>query len=517
MFSKVLIANRGEIACRVIRACQKLGIKTVAVYSEADRDTLHVRTADEAYLLGPASPQESYLNMARVIAIARMSGADAIHPGYGFLSQNPTFARACQEADIRFVGPYAYVMENMGDKLKARNLAQSAGIPVLPGTNTTIDDSRATATAWELGFPLMVKATQGGGGIGISIVHSLEGLNSIIQQQRSLASNAFGSPHLYFERYMQGASHIEVQVLGDEQGNMVHLFSRDCSVQRRNQKILEESPTLKLTPEQRSLLWEYALKLARHIGYTNAGTVEFLVSPEGQMYFLEMNTRLQVEHGVTEMITGLDIVELQLRVAAGEPLPITQEDVRAHGHAIEARIYPEDPDTFIPAAGFIHNFHEPSGKHVRVDSALFPGYEVTTHYESLLAKLICWGETREEARKRLSGALDMFRIEGLKSNIRALKDVLAHPSFADGTYHTGLLSMMAAAPKGAGETKAHPPGRNGKGDKELAAAIGVALLLAMNGDSGGAGGFHGKGNGSWKLYGRREQMLSRKLGSRGWR
>ena len=361
MFAKVLIANRSEIACRIIRACEKLGIATVAVYSEADRDALHVRMADEAYLLGPSSPRESYLNTSKILSIARTSGAEAIHPGYGFLSENPTFVRACQEAEIAFVGPYPYVMENMGDKVRARNLAGKAGLPILPGTDTAVDDSRASAAAWELGFPLMVKATQGGGGIGIHIINSPDELTAVIRQERALANSAFGSPYLYFERYMQDASHIEVQVLGDQHGNLVHLFERDCSIQRRNQKIVEETPSVKLTQEQRGRLWDYALRLARSIGYTNAGTVEFLVSPEGEMYFLEMNTRLQVEHGVTEMITGLDIVELQLRVAAGEPLPVTQDQVHARGHAIEARIYPEDPHTFLPSAGVIRDFHQPSG------------------------------------------------------------------------------------------------------------------------------------------------------------
>ena len=518
MFSKVLIANRGEIACRIIRACQKLGIKTVAVYSEADQDTLHVRMADEAYLLGGASPHESYLNASRIISIAQMSGAEAIHPGYGFLSQNPAFARACQSEDIRFIGPYAYVMENMGDKVKAKNLARKAGLPVLPGTDEAVADSSATAAAWELGFPLMVKAAQGGGGIGIRIINSLDELKSVMQQQRTLASRAFGSSQLYFERYMQGASHIEVQVLGDEHGNLVHLFERDCSIQRRNQKILEESPAAKLTPEQRSRLWEYALRLARRIGYTNAGTVEFLVSQEGNIYFLEMNTRLQVEHGVTEMVTGLDLVELQLRVAAGEPLPFTQSDIHARGHAIEARIYPEDPETFIPSAGIIHSFRQPAGKHIRVDSALIPGYQVSTYYESLLAKLICWGETREEARKRLSGALDMFRIEGVKCNIPALKGVVDHTSFIDGTYHTGSLSsMIADTARRDIEDEAHPLSENGRKEKELAAAIGVALMLSTNAHSELDASLQSKGASPWKTYGLREQMLSRKLGSGSWR
>ena len=513
VFSKVLIANRGEIACRVIRACRKLGVNTVAVYSEADEDSLHVKMADEAFLLGAPAPRESYLNIPRIIAVAQMSGAEAIHPGYGFLSENPVFARKCQEADLRFIGPYPYVMENMGDKVKARNLAKRAGVPILPGTDDPVDDTEAPGIAAELGFPLMVKAASGGGGIGIRVINSPDDLKSVIDQQRSLASNAFGSGHLYFERYMPNGSHIEVQVMGDEHGNVVHLFARDCSVQRRNQKLVEEGPPTKLSPEQMSNLWEYALRLARHIGYTNAGTVEFLASPEGDVYFLEMNTRLQVEHGVTEMITGVDLVELQLRVASGEPLPIKQEDLHDNGHAIEVRIYPEDPNTFIPAAGVIHDVTEPSGDHIRVDSALFPGYEVTTYYEPLMAKLMCWGETREEARKRMLGALDMYRLEGLKSNIPALKAALNHPQFVEGTYDTSLVSIMAMEAR---EAAAAMPASD-MSDKEMAAAIGVSLLLATNGHPAYGNGYLGNGTSPWKLYGLREQMVSRNLGSRGWR
>ena len=517
MFSKVLIANRGEIACRIIRTCRKLGISTVAVYSDADRDTLPVKMADEAYPLGASPPRESYLNMSKIIGVARTSGAEAIHPGYGFLSEQPGFARACQEADIRFVGPYPYVMENMGDKVKARNLAKKAGIPILPGTDAPVEDSQATAEAWELGFPLMVKSTQGGGGIGIRVINSLEELNSVIQQERTLATNAFGSPHLYFERYMPGASHIEVQVLGDEHGNLVHLFERDCSVQRRNQKILEECPAIKLTAQQRTRLWDYALKLARQIGYTNAGTVEFLVSPEGGMYFLEMNTRLQVEHGVTEMVTGLDLVELQLRVASGERLPFGQEDIHCSGHAVEARIYPEDPETFVPSAGIIPSFHLPEGSHIRIDTALFPGYEVTVHYEPLIAKIVSWGETRDEARLRLSEALKTFSVEGVKCNVPVHRRLMDYADFVDGSYHTGSLSVLVGSPPEKSPLRPHGPGSNGRGDKEMAAAIGVALLLAMNGKSGLEGSFRGNGPSSWRLYGRREQMLSRTVGSRGWR
>ena len=517
MFGKLLIANRGEIACRIIHTCRKMGINTVAVYSDADRNALHVGMADEAYLLGASPPQESYLNMDRIVEVARMSGAEAIHPGYGFLSENPAFVGVCNDAGICFVGPSAKVMEKMGDKLNARKLARAAGVPVLPGTDSPVDDSRAAATAFELGFPLMVKATNGGGGIGISIIRSLDELDSVIRRERSKVSKAFGSHSLYFERYLQGASHIEVQIMGDGHGNLVHLFARDCSIQRRNQKIIEEGPAVRLTPEQRGRIWHYARKLGKHIGYTSAGTVEFLVSPDRGMYFLEMNTRLQVEHGVTEMITGLDLVELQLRVAAGEPLPIKQEDIRAHGHVIEARIYPEDPETFMPSAGVINKFHQPSGDHIRVDSALFPGYEVGTYYESLMAKLICWGETREEARLRLLEALRDFHVEGVKCNIPALMSVINYPSFVESTHHTGSLPSIVGPGQQDFQGNGYSLSVNGTTDKELAAAIGVALLLSMNGSSALAQRHNGRGAGSWRLYGRREQMLSRILGSRGWR
>ena len=515
MFGKLLIANRGEIACRVIRTCETMGIKTVAVYSEADAEARHVQMADEAYLLGAAPPRDSYLKMDKIIEVALQSGAEAIHPGYGFLSESAVFAEHCQQAGIRFVGPSPHVIEKMGDKLQARKMAKKAGIPVLPGSGKEIDDSRATDMAWSLGFPLMVKAAGGGGGIGIKIIQSLAELESVVQQQRALASGAFGSSSLYFERYMEGASHIEVQVIGDEHGNLVHLMARDCSIQRRNQKILEESPAIKLTNQQRQRLWNYAVKFAKHVGYTNAGTIEFLVSPEGGMYFLEMNTRLQVEHGVTEMITGLDLVELQLRIAAGEKLTLKQEDVQCNGHAIEARIYPEDPVTLLPVAGVVDSYHEPLGKHVRVDSALRPNYEVTTHYESIIAKLICWGENREEARRRLYDALGMFRLEGIKCNIPLLRQVIAHPAFINSTYHTDFLTAM-----GPGLGQNHETGElssDGKNDKELAAAIGTALLMSTTNGSFLDDSFEGRSAGAWKLAGRKGQMLTRALGARAWR
>ena len=385
MFNKILIANRGEIACRIIRTCRQMGIKTVAIYSDADQKALHVQQADEAYRVGQAAPQDSYLNVELIIEIAHSSGAEAIHPGYGFLSENPLFARRCQESGIRFIGPKPEVMEKMGDKLRARKLAKKAGLPVLPGTDEAVAD--APDRAWALGFPLMVKSAEGGGGIGIHIVENMDELLPIVERTRQVSTNAFGSPHLFFERFLKGASHIEVQLMGDEHGNLIHLYERDCSIQRRNQKLVEESPAAKLSPQMRKKICHLALKLGRHIGYSGAGTVEFLVSSQEQIYFLEMNTRLQVEHGVTELVTGLDLVELQLRAAAGETLPLSQKDAQISGHALQVRVYPEDPKTFLPEVGIVTKLYLPSGEHVRVDSALGKGYEVTLHYEPLLGKI----------------------------------------------------------------------------------------------------------------------------------
>ena len=517
MFEKILIANRGEIACRIIRACRKLGIGTVAVYSTADRDALHVQLADEAILVGEAAPEDSYLNMDTILEAARKSGAQAIHPGYGFLSENSEFVRRCQVADICFIGPKPEVMEKMGDKVRARKLARKAGLPVLPGIEETVDTPKAEELAWKLGFPLMVKPAEGGGGIGIHVIESMDDLIPMMQRTRQVAASAFGSPRLYFERYLKNASHIEVQLMGDEHGNLVHLYERDCSVQRRNQKLIEETPASKLTPKLRRKVCQLALKLGHRIGYTNAGTVEFLVSRDGQVYFLEMNTRLQVEHGVTELVTGLDLVELQIRVAAGEPLPMTQDDIQCKGHAVEARIYPEDPETFMPDAGTVSGLHLPSGEHIRLDSALCTGYTVALHYEPLLAKVMAWGESREAAVKRLKRALLSFRLEGVICNIPLLRDILASGEYTGATYHTGSMTewldqrkKRQIDPAGNGSM---PSNGKAKGDRDLAAAIGVAM--AINGTT--SAGKSAVATNPWLLYGRREQLLSRSLGSRGWR
>ena len=531
MFTKILIANRGEIACRIIRTCQRLDIKTVAIYSTVDQEALHVKQADEAYLVGEAPPHDSYLNMAKILDAAKKSGAQAIHPGYGFLSENAEFARLCQEAGICFVGPDLDVIENMGDKLRSRKLARKAGLPILPGTDEAVANEHAATKAWELGFPLMAKAAEGGGGIGIHIIESQEELMPLIERTRKVAESAFGSSRLFFERYLKDASHIEVQLLGDQHGNLVHLYERDCSVQRRNQKLVEETPsTAKLTPRLRRRVCSLATKLGNFIGYTSLGTVEFLVSADGSVFFLEMNTRLQVEHGVTEMVTGLDLVELQLRVAAGEKLPFSQEDVSVNGHAIEVRVYPEDPETFMPDAGDITDLHQPEGEHIRVDSALCNGYTVGLDYDPLMAKVMAWGEDRNQATKTLQRALLEFRVEGVKCNVPLLRDILATKEFAAATHHTGSMPIWLEEFKtralnkcangkmlknGNGHKNALKNGQaNGheSNEREIAAAIGVSLAMALKSAQPLAPSAYSP----WRLYGRREQLLSRTLGNRGW-
>ena len=526
MFSRVLIANRGEIACRVIRTCRSLGVGTVATYSDVDAESLHVQQADESVPLGQAAPQHSYLNIEKIIEAARRTSADAIHPGYGFLSENPRFARQCEDAGITFIGPRPEVMEQMGDKVVARRLARRAGLPLLPGTNEAVPNKDAAEAAWRLGFPLMVKAAEGGGGIGIQAVMNPEELAPLIDRARQVASGAFGSGRLYFERYLKDASHIEVQLIGDNHGNLVHLFERDCSAQRRNQKLIEETPASgKLTPQLRRRVASLAIKLGQRIGYNNAGTVEFLVSRDGSIYFLEMNTRLQVEHGVTEMTTGLDLVELQLRVAAGETLPMSQDDIRQDGHAIEARIYPEDPENFLPDAGEITDLHLPTMKDVRIDSALCDGYTVGLDYEPLLAKVMAWGEDRERAIRTLQRALLELRLVGVKNNVPLLRSMLASKDFTGATHHTGSvphwveelrqrnLAHQSGIPAHLHHANARADGTVSPGgsEKEIAAAIGVALAMATQEQSTVE-----KPN-AWQVQRRREQLYTGGKGSRGWR
>ena len=488
MFDTVLIANRGEIACRVIRTCQRLGIEAVAVYSSADAKAKHVGMADRAIEIGGAPASQSYLTGESIIKAAKKAKAQAIHPGYGFLSENPSFVEAVEKEGLTFIGPSSMVIAQMGDKIMARRLAREAGVPISPGAEGEIDDAQAVAIARGIGFPLMIKAADGGGGMGIRVVNSIEEVPEAVTRARSQALNAFGSSRVYMERRIQNASHVEVQVIADHHGKALHLFERDCSVQRRNQKVVEETPCAKLTPEIRSALLESAVRLVKSIGYTNAGTIEYLYDArEEKFYFLEMNTRLQVEHPVTEMATGLDLVELQLRVAAGERLPLSQSDVHQHGAAIEARIYPEDPVMLLPTAGTVSVLVEPEGPNVRVDSALYQGYEVSPHYESMMAKLIVHGETREEAIAHMLAALDQYVIEGPVVNIPLVRRVMEHKDFRNGAFDNAFLERML-----------NEPARN----SALAAAIAVAMALEQ--ESPQEIQFS-----RWRMHGRRMAMANR--------
>ena len=513
MFKKILIANRGEIACRIIRTCKKLGINTVAIFSESDTKAMHVQMADESYLIGPSPPSESYLNIVKVIEIALLAKVDAIHPGYGFLSENAAFAVACRDNDIKFIGPTPEVLEKLKDKVIARQIAKKAGIPVLPGTNTSVGDKSALKRAIKVGFPLMVKAAAGGGGIGMQIVRSPQELENTIQRARSQAASSFGSTRLYFERYLEHASHIEVQILADERKNTVHFFERDCSVQRRNQKIVEVAPTVKIKSKQRKGLIKNALKLAKHVGYTNAGTVEFLVSTDGDIYFLELNKRLQVEHGITEMITGFDLVELQIWIATGERLPFKQKAIQERGFAMEARINAENPVTFFPSPGIISNVIQPKENHkVRIDGSITRDHEVSPFYDSLLAKLMCWGTTREEARLELLKALGKFKIEGVETNISFLKRVLASTDFIQGIYDTGLVEKLLAESSEKAEASSNI---YDKREKEIAAATAVAMVTAQNGNRSKYNEFNGSS--PWKIFARSRQVSDRIGLRRGWR
>lgn len=438
----MLIANRGEIACRIIRSCKKLGILTVAVYSDADRDALHVKLADEAYRIGPAASDRSYLRGDKIIRIAKKTKADAIHPGYGFLSEDPKFAEATRSAEIEFIGPRTDVIAQMGNKVAARHAAQNANVPIIPGTEQEIDDSQAITVGRSVGYPLMVKATDGGGGMGIRLVEVEEDLLKSIDQARTQAQTAFGSSGVYLERRVSPASHIEVQIIADNHGTVLHLFDRDCSIQRRSQKVIEETPSPKLSAGLRRRICLAAVRLMRNIGYSNAGTVEFLLDQNGDFFFLEVNSRLQVEHPITEMVTGVDLVELQLRCAAGEHLNLKQGDISRSGHSIEARIYPEDPETMLPTAGSITKVTEPSTEDTRVDGAIFQGYDILSYYESMMSKLIVWGKDRPSAIELMRRALLGYTIEGVSTNIPMISRVLAHAKFVDGDYGTNSLEEI---------------------------------------------------------------------------
>ena len=442
MFEKVLIANRGEIALRIHRACREMGIHTVAVHSTADANAMHVRLADESVCIGPPSSSQSYLNMPAILSAATITGADAIHPGVGFLSENADFATMVAEHALAFIGPDPHHLRIMGDKVAAKETMRNLGVPLVPGSDGALtDDTEAMRVADEIGYPVLVKAAAGGGGRGMKVAHSRDELSSALRMARNEARSAFGNDAVYIEKYLGQPRHIEVQILADRQGNVVHLGERDCSLQRRHQKILEEGPSPGLTQEQREWIGHRAAEACRQMGYYSAGTFEFLFQ-DGQFYFIEMNTRLQVEHPVTEAITGVDIVREQIRIAAGLPLLFEQADVRFTGHAIECRINAEDPRSFIPSPGLVKDYHAPGGLDVRVDSGLYGGYSIPPYYDSLVAKLIVRGQTRTDCLMRLKRALEEYVIEGISTTIPLHRDLISAQGFAEGVYDIHWLTRF---------------------------------------------------------------------------
>ena len=502
MFKKILIANRGEIAVRVLRACHEMGIAAVVVYSDVDRASLHVRKADEAYPIGPAAATESYLNITKILEVARRSGADAIHPGYGFLSENAKFAQACADAGVKFIGPTAAAMEAMGSKTRARQAMEKAGVPFVPGASRGVESfEEAESIAASIGYPVMLKAAAGGGGKGMRLVNAREQLKSSLDAARSEAERSFGDSEVYIEKAIINPRHIEMQVLADEHGNTVYLGERECSLQRRHQKVLEEAPSPIVDAEMRRRMGEVAVRVARAAAYTNAGTVEFLVDEKQNFYFLEMNTRLQVEHPVTELITGLDLVHLQIRIAAGEKLPFTQDDIILRGHAIECRIYAEDPDNnYFPSPGKISLLLAPSGPGIRRDSGMYEGWNVPIDYDPLLAKLIGYGTNRDQAIARLTRALGEYFVGGIKTNISLFRRILCDPDFRAAKLDTGFLDRMlkrsehAAVDARAAEVAAIAAG--------MFAALGVAAESANPTGSRAAG----TSISNWKNAGRKEAL-----------
>jgi len=503
MFKKVLIANRGEIAVRIARACRELGVRAVAVYSDVDRASLHVRLADEAYPIGPAPSRESYLVVEKILGVARYAGCDAIHPGYGFLAENPALARACVDAGIAFIGPSAAAMEQLGAKTAARQIARDVGAPTVPGTLSpinTVDEAREIAR--EIGFPVILKAVAGGGGKGMRSVAGENQLAPAWRDATSEALNAFGDARLYLEKYLERPRHIEIQVLADHHGHFVYLGERECSVQRRHQKVMEEAPSPIMTAELRKAMGEAAVKLARAGTYTNAGTVEFLVDAQRNFYFLEMNTRLQVEHPVTEMVTSLDLVKLQMRIAAGEPLPFSQEEIELRGHAIECRIYAEDPDNnFFPSPGKIVDCGVPTGPGIRLDAGIYAGWTVPNEYDPMLGKLIAWGGDREEALARMGRALQEYYASGIKTNVSLFRRILASGDFQKGAIYTRWLDdflSAAPAPESLKEKE--------ESQAEQAAAIAAFLWHTTHAADANVSEANTIPESRWKTESRREQV-----------
>ena len=501
MFKKILIANRGEIAVRVIRACRELGIAAVAVYSEVDRRALHVLKADEAYAIGPAPPAQSYLNIERILEAAKRAGAHAIHPGYGFLSENEEFARACRDAGIKFIGPSPESMEQMGSKTRARQKMEAAGVPMVPGTSRGLGSlEEARKIAGQFGYPVMLKAAAGGGGKGMRLVAEETDLTSAFEAARSEALRAFGSDEVYLEKAITNPRHIEMQILADEHGNTVYLGERDCSVQRRHQKVLEEAPSPLVNAEMRRRMGEQAVKAAQAAGYANAGTIEFLADESGNFYFLEMNTRLQVEHPVTELVTGLDLVQLQIRIAAGETLPFRQEDISLRGHAIECRVYAEDPENnYFPSPGKITELAEPAGPGIRVDGGIYAGWDVPIEYDPMLAKLIAYGENRGQAIARMQRGLGEYLVQGVKTNLALFRSILSNEDFLAGRADTGLLSR-----------RVRESGSSAPWEEKQAAIIAAGIFRALDAKStprnGSGGAANVAGASSWKKTARSEAL-----------
>lgn len=441
MIQKVLIANRGEIAIRVMRSCREMGIKSVAVYSDADRSSMHVRYADEAYHIGPSPSNESYLVIDKIIDVAKKSGADAIHPGYGFLSENAEFSDRCKQEGIEFIGPDSYAINTMGDKITSRKTMITAGVPVVPGTTEPIlDEDKALKTIYEIGLPVMIKASAGGGGKGMRLVKEESEILNAIRGARSEALNAFGNDAVYIEKYIDSPHHIEFQILADKHGNAIHLFERECSVQRRHQKVVEETPSPLLTPEVRAEMGKHAVMAAQAVNYYGAGTIEFIMDNDLNYYFLEMNTRLQVEHPITESVTGVDLVRQQINIANGDVLEYKQEQLVQKGHAIECRIYAEDADNnFMPSPGVIKHFREPLGLGIRHDGYVYSGYNIPLFYDPMISKLIVWAKSRDEAIKRMKGALYNYKITGIKTSIKFLERIMETADFVDGKYNTHFI------------------------------------------------------------------------------
>jgi acetyl-CoA carboxylase, biotin carboxylase subunit len=500
MFKKVLIANRGEIAVRIIRACRELGIETVAVFSEADRSALHVRYADEAYLLGPAPSRESYLRADRILEVAKRSGADAIHPGYGFLAEREDFAEKCAEFKINFIGPKPSSIAAMGDKGKARATVIKAGVPVVPGTEAVgnMTDEDLLKIAPTIGFPLLIKATAGGGGKGMREVKSLDEMPTLLQSARREAESSFGDGNVYLEKLVEGARHIEFQIMADSHGNVIHLGERECSIQRRHQKLLEEAPSSFLDDELREKMGGVAVKAAQAVDYVNAGTIEFLVDKDRNFYFLEMNTRLQVEHPITEMVTGVDIVAEQIRVARGRQLSYTQEQIQLNGHAIECRVNAEDPfNGFMPSTGRITHSLLPTGPGVRVDTGVYPGFEITPYYDPMIAKLIVWGETRAQAILRMRRALEEYRIVGVRTNIPFHQTLMDSHRFMGGQFDTRFVEERFSM-DGSSETK--------DSNTEIAAILATLVAHKQTELSAQIVRRNERDTSNWKWVGRWERM-----------